>query len=262
MVMKNKSLRPKPVGQPAEEQGAEHGAGQISAARDADFRIGKMQRRARFQGARDGSGQRHLEAVEDPGDAESGDDQNVKPAPRQPLEPRGYEGCEDARFAAGARPGGFRLPLPRCRSRSLNPRAAAKVPLGREAAQRRNFRRLEPLLASRHCRNIGIRFAERGKRLRRKRVRGEANGGQHENSDNGSRLRRRARPLACATPAAAQDAAHALPNYRPGDFVQGIGVVFAAPFQIVFTPTLEVLGGWPVGSCQRTKRGRDTNGAP
>jgi hypothetical protein len=61
-------------------------------------------------------------------------------------------------------------------------------------------------------------------------------------------------PLACATPAAAQDATHALPNYRPGDFMQGIGVALAAPFQIVFTPTLEVFGGWPVGNCQRTQQ--------
>ena len=100
-------LAPKPVGQPAEEQRAEHGARQISAARDAHLRIGKMQRRACFQRARDGAGQRHLEPVEDPGDAESGDDQNVKPAPRQPLEPRGYQGCEDARFGAVARRAAF-----------------------------------------------------------------------------------------------------------------------------------------------------------
>ena len=60
--------------------------------------------------------------------------------------------------------------------------------------------------------------------------------------------------LACVSPSAAQDAAHALPNYRPGDFVQGIGVALAAPFQIVFTPTLEVFGGWPVGNCQRTQQ--------
>jgi hypothetical protein len=28
----------------------------------------------------------------------------------------------------------------------------------------------------------------------------------------------------------------------------------AAPFQIVFTPTLEVFGGWPVGNCQRSQQ--------
>ena len=50
-------------------------------------------------------------------------------------------------------------------------------------------------------------------------------------------------PLACATPAAAQDAAQANPNYRPGDFVQGIGAALAAPFQIVFTPTFEASRG-------------------
>jgi hypothetical protein len=61
-------------------------------------------------------------------------------------------------------------------------------------------------------------------------------------------------PLAWATPAAAQDAAHALPNYRPGDFAQGIGIVLAAPFEIVFTPSLEAFaGGWPVSNCQRTQ---------
>jgi hypothetical protein len=60
--------------------------------------------------------------------------------------------------------------------------------------------------------------------------------------------------LACATPGAAQDATHALPNYRPGDFLQGVGIVLAAPFQIVFTPSLEVLGGWPVSNCQRTQQ--------
>ena len=80
------------VGQPAEEQGAEHGAGQVGAGGDPDFRIGKMQRRASFQGAGDRSGQRHLEPVEDPGDPESGDDEDMKPAPGQPLQPRGYEG--------------------------------------------------------------------------------------------------------------------------------------------------------------------------
>lgn len=60
-------------------------------------------------------------------------------------------------------------------------------------------------------------------------------------------------PLACATPAAAQDAAQANPNYRPGDFVQGIGAALAAPFQIAFTPTFEAFGGWPVSNCQRTQ---------
>ena len=59
--------------------------------------------------------------------------------------------------------------------------------------------------------------------------------------------------LDCATPAAAQDAAQAQPNYRPGDFVQGIGAVLAAPFQMVFTP-YEALAGWPVGACQRTEQ--------
>jgi hypothetical protein len=61
-------------------------------------------------------------------------------------------------------------------------------------------------------------------------------------------------PLASASPAAAQDATHALPNYRPGDFVQGMGIVLAAPFVIAFSPTLEALpGGLRFGNCQRNQ---------
>jgi hypothetical protein len=59
--------------------------------------------------------------------------------------------------------------------------------------------------------------------------------------------------LACAAPVAAQDATHALPNYRPGDFAQGIGLTLTSPFVLVFAPSLEVFGGWPVGNCQRTQ---------
>jgi hypothetical protein len=59
--------------------------------------------------------------------------------------------------------------------------------------------------------------------------------------------------LGYASPVAAQEPAQVQPNYRPGDFAQGIGVVLAAPFQIVFTP-YEALAGWPVSNCQRTER--------
>lgn len=56
-----------------------------------------------------------------------------------------------------------------------------------------------------------------------------------------------------ARPVAAQEQAQVQPNYRPGDFVQGTGLVLAAPFQIVFTP-YEALVGWPVSNCQRTQQ--------
>lgn len=61
-------------------------------------------------------------------------------------------------------------------------------------------------------------------------------------------------PLVGATPAAAQDATHALPNYRPGDLGQGLAGVLAAPFEIAFTPWVAAFaGGWPVSNCQRTQ---------
>jgi len=88
-------LASEPVGEPAEEQCADHGTGQIRAAREPHIRVGKVQHRARLERARDRAGEGHLEAVEDPGDAERDDDQRVKAGPRQPVEPRRDVGLDD-----------------------------------------------------------------------------------------------------------------------------------------------------------------------
>ena len=88
-------LAAEPVGQPAEEQRAEHRAGKIRAADNADVGVGELQRRACFQRARQRAGERDFEAVENPGDAERHHDEGVKPAPGQAVEPRGDVGFDD-----------------------------------------------------------------------------------------------------------------------------------------------------------------------
>ena len=94
-----------PIGEPAEEQGTEHGAREISAAGDADVGIAEAQRRAVLQRARERTGQRHLQSVEYPGDAEGSDDKRVKPAPAEPVETGGNIGFDGAGSRYGlARP--------------------------------------------------------------------------------------------------------------------------------------------------------------
>ena len=81
-------LAPEPIGEPAEEQCAEHGAGEIGAAGKPDIGVGETKLRALLQRRRDGAGERHLEAVEDPRDSERDDHEGVEAAPAQPVEPR------------------------------------------------------------------------------------------------------------------------------------------------------------------------------
>ncbi len=76
------------VGQPAEEDGAGDGAQQVGAGGSADLGRAEAQGRALLQRRRDRAGQRHLEPIENPGDAEGDDDKPVEPAPRQAIEPR------------------------------------------------------------------------------------------------------------------------------------------------------------------------------
>jgi hypothetical protein len=59
--------------------------------------------------------------------------------------------------------------------------------------------------------------------------------------------------LACATPTAAQEQAQVQPNYRPGDFVQGIGALFTWPLAVLVGP-YEDLASWPASNCQRTQQ--------
>ena len=93
-------LAAEPVGQPAEEQRAQHRAGEIGAGGEADVGIAELQDRARLQCAGDRAGERHFEPVEDPGDAERRDHQGVEAAPRQAVEPRRDVGFDDGAIAA------------------------------------------------------------------------------------------------------------------------------------------------------------------
>ena len=80
-----------PIGQPAEKQRADDRAQKVGAAGQSDLGIGEMKRRAVFQSRRDRTRERDFEPVEDPGDPQRGDHQDVKAAPRQALEPRRNE---------------------------------------------------------------------------------------------------------------------------------------------------------------------------
>ncbi len=87
-------LAAEPVGEPAEEQRAQHGAGEIGAGGKPDIGIGELQNRTLFQRARQAAGKRHLQPVQDPGDAERGHHQRMEAAPGQPVEPRRDVACQ------------------------------------------------------------------------------------------------------------------------------------------------------------------------
>ena len=89
-------LAPDPVGQPAEAERAEHGAGKIGAVGKSDIEIGEMQRRTFLQRPGQRAGQRDLQPIQNPGDAERQHDAGVKAAPAQAIETRGNVGFDDA----------------------------------------------------------------------------------------------------------------------------------------------------------------------
>jgi hypothetical protein len=110
-----------PVRQPAEEHRAQHRAGQVGAGRQPDVGVAELQDRASLQGAGDCTGERHLQAVEDPGDTQRHDDQGVKPPPRQPVQARrniGFGNGADVRRGDGA-------PTPLCNGHAPCSHAAA-----------------------------------------------------------------------------------------------------------------------------------------
>ena len=94
---------PKSIGQPAEKQRADDRAQKIGAAGQSDLGIGEMKRRALFQGGRDRARERDLKSVEDPGNSQGRDDQDVKAAPGQAFEPRRNEGRDLFRLMRGCR---------------------------------------------------------------------------------------------------------------------------------------------------------------
>lgn len=84
------------VGEPAEEQRADHRAGDVGAAGEADVGVAQAQRRAVLQRAGDGAGERHLQAVEQPGDTQRDHQQGVEAPPGQAVQPRRQIGLVDA----------------------------------------------------------------------------------------------------------------------------------------------------------------------
>ena len=81
-------LAAEPVGEVAEEQRAQAGAGDVDAGRDTDLALGDRDAAALLgQPAGDRADDRHLEPVEDPDGAEPDHDQPVPPRPRQPVHP-------------------------------------------------------------------------------------------------------------------------------------------------------------------------------
>ncbi len=91
-------LAPDTVGEPAESERAEHGAGEIGAVGKPDVEIGELQRRTFLQCARQRTGKRDLQAIQDPGDAERKHDAGVEAAPAQIVQARRNAGLDDAIF--------------------------------------------------------------------------------------------------------------------------------------------------------------------
>jgi hypothetical protein len=76
------------VGEMAEEQRAQAGAGDVDGGRRADLALRQPDARAVLgEAAGDRADDRDLEAVEDPHRAQADDDQPVPPGPRQPVHP-------------------------------------------------------------------------------------------------------------------------------------------------------------------------------
>ena len=87
--MKNSFLRPsRSVSQP-KPNAPSTAPQQIGAAGQPDLRCVSCRGRALLQRARERAGQRHFKTVENPGDAERDDHQEVKTSERQRIEPAG-----------------------------------------------------------------------------------------------------------------------------------------------------------------------------
>ena len=85
-------------------------ADEIGACREADIGIGELQHRAVLQRAGERTGERDLEPIEDPGDAEGGHHQGVESAPGQPVEPGRDVAFNNAGCVRHARPRLIALP--------------------------------------------------------------------------------------------------------------------------------------------------------
>src|SRR6202030_735870 len=83
------------VRKPSEDDSAGDGTHQVGAAGKSYIGVAEPQHRALFQRPSDGADQRYLEAVENPGNAQRGDDERMKAAPRKPIEPGRNVGFDD-----------------------------------------------------------------------------------------------------------------------------------------------------------------------
>ena len=77
------------VGEPAEEEGADDGAGEVGAGGCAELGLGEVEAGGGRDGAGEGADEGDLEAVEDPGYAEGCDDEGVEAAPWEAVEALG-----------------------------------------------------------------------------------------------------------------------------------------------------------------------------
>ena len=96
-------LAAEPVGEVAEEQRAEAGAGDVDRGGLADLALGDARARSPSRsGGGDRADDRHLEAVEDPDRAEADDHQPVPARPGQPVQPGRDVGLDDATLESSA----------------------------------------------------------------------------------------------------------------------------------------------------------------
>ena len=91
-----------PVGEPAEKERSEHRSEKVTASGKADFGIAEAERGAAFELARQGARERDFETVENPGDAERYDHEEVKSSKRQAVETCGHIGLDDSAVNGGA----------------------------------------------------------------------------------------------------------------------------------------------------------------
>jgi hypothetical protein len=80
-------LAAEPVGEPAEENRADDGSGDIGGAGEADIGVGEFERRAFLQRTGDRASQGDFKPVQNPGDAKRHDDERMEARPGQAIQP-------------------------------------------------------------------------------------------------------------------------------------------------------------------------------
>ena len=80
------------VGEVAEDEGADDGSTEIEGGAKAELGVGECESIATFEGSGEGAAEAALEAVEQPGYGERGDDAEMPAAPGKAVEPGGDVG--------------------------------------------------------------------------------------------------------------------------------------------------------------------------